>query len=74
VPNLREVARRLAELIIGRLRDAERNVEPGEIQELEALIWKQLPNPERWFTGSLRALYLAGSSALESRRSKVSHG
>jgi hypothetical protein len=45
VPNLREAARRLAELIIYQLRDAERNVEPGEIQELEALIWKKLPNP-----------------------------
>jgi hypothetical protein len=31
--------------IIGQLRDAERNVEPGEIQELEALIWKKRPNP-----------------------------
>ena len=45
VPNLREGARRLAELIINQLREAERNVEPGEIQELEALIWKKLPNP-----------------------------
>ena len=45
VPNLREGARRLAELIIAQLREAERNVEPGEIQELEALIWKKLPNP-----------------------------
>jgi hypothetical protein len=45
VPNLREAARWLAELIIGQLRDAERNVEPGEVQELEALIWKQPPNP-----------------------------
>jgi hypothetical protein len=44
VPNLREGARRLAELIIAQLRKAERNVEPGEIQELEALIWKKLPN------------------------------
>jgi soluble cytochrome b562 len=44
VPNLREGARRLAELIIGQLREAKRNVEPGEIQELEALIWKKLPN------------------------------
>jgi len=38
MPNLKEGARRLAELIIGQLRDAEGNVEPGEIQELEALI------------------------------------
>ena len=45
VPNLREAARRLAELIIAQLREAERNVEPGEIQELEALVWKRLPNP-----------------------------
>jgi len=45
VPNLREAARRLAEQIIGQLRNAERYVEPGQIQELEALIWKQLPNP-----------------------------
>jgi hypothetical protein len=45
VPNLREGARRLAALIIAQLREAERNVEPGEIQELEALIWKKLPNP-----------------------------
>jgi hypothetical protein len=45
VPNLREGARRLAELIIAQLREVERNVEPGEIQELEALIWKKLPNP-----------------------------
>jgi hypothetical protein len=45
VPNLKEGARRLAELIIAQLREAESNVEPGEIQELEALIWKQLPNP-----------------------------
>ncbi len=44
VPNLREGARRLAELIINQLREAERNVEPGESQELEALIWKKLPN------------------------------
>jgi len=44
VPDLREGARRLAELIINQLREAERNVEPGEIQELEALIWKKLPN------------------------------
>lgn len=33
----------LAELIIAQLREAERNVEPGEIQELEALVWKRLP-------------------------------
>ena len=45
VPNLREGARRLAELIIAQLREAERSVEPGEIQELEALVWKRLPNP-----------------------------
>jgi len=38
-------ARRLAELIIAELREAERNVEPDEIQELEALVWKRLPNP-----------------------------
>src|SRR5256884_9448164 len=37
--------RRLAELIIAELREAERNVEPDEIQELEALVWKRLPNP-----------------------------
>ena len=45
MPTLREGARRLAELIIAQLREAERNVEPGEIQELEALIWKKLPKP-----------------------------
>jgi len=45
VPDLREGARRLAELIIAELREAERNVEPGEIQKLEALVWKKLPNP-----------------------------
>ncbi len=44
VPDLREGARRLAEVIIDELGEAERNVEPGEIQELEALIWKKLPN------------------------------
>ena len=44
VPNLREGARRLAELIIAQLREAERSVEPAEIQELEALVWKRLPN------------------------------
>jgi hypothetical protein len=45
VPNLREAARRLAELIIDQLKDADCNLPPTEIQELEALIWKQLPNP-----------------------------
>jgi hypothetical protein len=45
VPNLREGARRLAELIIDQLKDSDRNLPPAEIQELEALIWKQLPNP-----------------------------
>jgi hypothetical protein len=45
VPNLREGSRRLAELIIAQLSEAERNVELGEIQELEALVWKRLPNP-----------------------------
>ena len=38
-------ARRLAELIIAELREAERNVERAEIQELEALVRKRLPNP-----------------------------
>ena len=45
VPNLREAARRLAGLIIDQLKDADCNIPPTEIQELEALIWKQLPNP-----------------------------
>jgi hypothetical protein len=52
VPNLREGARRLAELIIAQLREAERNVEPGEIQELEALTGSDSRTPERRFTGS----------------------
>ena len=45
VPNLREGARRLAKLIIARLSEADRDVERAEIQELEALVWKRLPNP-----------------------------
>jgi hypothetical protein len=44
VPNLREAARRLAELIIGELQAADSD-SPAEVPELEALIWKQLPNP-----------------------------
>ena len=44
VPNLREAARRLAELIIGELHAADSD-SPAEVPELEALIWKQLPNP-----------------------------
>lgn len=42
---LREGARRLANLIIDQLNYAERDLSATEIQELEALIWKQLPNP-----------------------------
>jgi hypothetical protein len=45
VPMLREAARRLANLIIDQLNYAERDLSATEIQELEALIWKQLPNP-----------------------------
>ena len=44
VPNLREAARRLEELIIGELQAADSD-SPAEVPELEALIWKQLPNP-----------------------------
>jgi hypothetical protein len=43
---LPERARRLAELIIDQLEDADgQDLPPGEIRELEALIWQQLPNP-----------------------------
>jgi hypothetical protein len=45
VPILREGARRLANLIIDQLNYAERGLSAAEIQELEARIWKQLPNP-----------------------------
>jgi uncharacterized membrane protein len=45
VPMLREAARRLANLIIDQLNYAERDLSATEIQELEALIWKKLPNP-----------------------------
>jgi hypothetical protein len=44
VPMLTEPARRLAELIIGELQAADSD-SPAEVQELEALIWAQLPNP-----------------------------
>jgi hypothetical protein len=44
VPMLTEKARRIAELIVGELQAADSD-SPAEVPELEALIWKQLPNP-----------------------------
>jgi hypothetical protein len=45
VPMLREGARRLANIIIDQLNYAEGDLSADEIRKLEALIWKQLPNP-----------------------------
>ena len=42
---LREEARRLANLIDDQLNYAEGDLSANEIRDLEALIWKQLPNP-----------------------------